>query len=329
MACEIDLFSRIEAEGAPISTAKLAEITGAEQDLIVRLLRLLAGVGFVHEEAENMWSANPTTSAMATPGVAAGARMIFDLPVSAAFKGPKYLRETGFASPKEPRDGFVQYNFQTKLSAFEYLASQPKLLADFNAFMGNTMGTRAYWYDWYPVEDRLLQDLDPSSPLLVDIGGGRGHDLQAFHEKFTGYGELILLDLPQALSGIKADDLDPSIEKVEYDFFKEQPVKNARAYFMHHILHDWSDKYCLHILGHIREAMKPGYSKLLIHDLVLPNRGATAYQCIYDMLMMSFNGGAERSRKQWSTLLEQAGFDVSFWVDDEDADGIIEAVIRV
>lgn len=328
MAVDIDLFARIDAQDAPVSSTKLAEITGAEQDLIVRLLRLLASVDFVREHTNDMWSASPTTSAMAMPGVAAGVRMIYDLPVSSAFKGPKFLRESGFAAPKEPKDGFVQYNFQTKLPAFEYLVTQPELLANFNAFMGNTMGNRAYWYDWYPVQDRILQGVDTSSALLVDIAGGRGHDVQAFHQKFPGYGGLVLQDLPQALNGIKDGELASEIEKVEYDFFKEQPIKNARVYFMHHILHDWSDSYCLEILGPIRKAMKPAYSKLLIHDLILPNEGASTYQCIYDMTMMAFNGGAERSRKQWTALLDTAGFDVTFWVDDEDADGIVEAVVK-
>lgn len=73
--------------------------------------------------------------------------------------------------------------------------------------------------------------------------------------------------------------------------------------------------------------MKPGYSKLLIHDLILPDEHPSAYQCIFDMTMMTFNGGAERSQKQWTELLQGAGFEVvKFWIEDEDADGIVEAV---
>ena len=74
--------------------------------------------------------------------------------------------------------------------------------------------------------------------------------------------------------------------------------------------------------------MKPAYSKLLIHDLVLPDTGVNAYQSILDMTQMTFNGGMERSRTQWRRLLETVGFAVTdFLVPDPDADGIVEAIV--
>lgn len=50
----------------------------------------------------------------------------------------------------------MQYAFQTKLTTFEYMSSVPPILKDFNTFMGNTMGARKYWIDWFPVQERLL-----------------------------------------------------------------------------------------------------------------------------------------------------------------------------
>lgn len=74
--------------------------------------------------------------------------------------------------------------------------------------------------------------------------------------------------------------------------------------------------------------MTPGYSKLLLHELILPNQGASPFQATLDLAMMTFNAGMERSQKQWRLLLETAGFEVvKFWVPDEDADGIIEAIV--
>ena len=96
---------------------------------------------------------------------------------------------------------------------------------------------------------------------------------------------------------------------------------------MHHILHDWSDKYCLMILKQLREAMKPGYSRLLIHDLILPDTGALEYQTRFDMTMMTFNSGMERSRSQWTKLMEDAGFKVLGLWEHFDADGIVEVEV--
>ena len=203
----------------------------------------------------------------------------------------------------------------------------PSTQRDFNLFMGNAMGTRKHWQDWYPVRERLLTDLEDGAPLLVDVGGGKGHDLEAFQSKFPNSGRLALEDLPHVVDS--NPDLDREIERVAYDFFREQPLKGARAYFYHHILHDWSDDKCLEILGQVRQAMRPGYSKLLLHELILPETGASAFAAMLDFAMLHSNSGMERSGRQWSSLLERAGLElVKFWIDDEDADGIIEAVVR-
>ena len=75
--------------------------------------------------------------------------------------------------------------------------------------------------------------------------------------------------------------------------------------------------------------MTPGYSKLLIHELILPNTGAAEIQARYDLVMMTFNGGMERSKAQWSKLLEEAGFvNITFW-EHFDHDGIVEAEVPI
>lgn len=73
--------------------------------------------------------------------------------------------------------------------------------------------------------------------------------------------------------------------------------------------------------------MTPGYSKLLIHDLILPDVGVTEIQARFDLTMMTFNSGMERSRKEWTKLLEDAGFNVLGLWEHLDVDGIVEAEV--
>jgi len=73
--------------------------------------------------------------------------------------------------------------------------------------------------------------------------------------------------------------------------------------------------------------MTPGYSKLLIHELILPDVGAVEVQARYDLTMMTFNGGMERSRAQWTKLLQDAGFGEIQLFEHYDADGIVEAMV--
>ena len=95
--------------------------------------------------------------------------------------------------------------------------------------MGNTMGARKYWVDWYPVQERILDgvSLDTSTPLIVDVGGGKGHDLIAFNAKFPGH-KLVLQDLQPVIDNVL--DLDKTIRTDVYDFFTEQPLKGMPFY---------------------------------------------------------------------------------------------------
>lgn len=66
------------------------------------------------------------------------------------------------------------------------------------------------------------------------------------------------------------------------------------------------------------------YSKLLINDIVLPNKGAGAFATQSDMSMMSLLAAMERSEAQWRALLECAGLkNIRIWF------GNPESVIEV
>lgn len=144
--------------------------------------------------------------------------------MEAGQKATKYFSEAGWHCPTDPRDGLVQYAFQTKLTIFEYMSSNPRILKDFNTFMGNTMGARKYWTNWFPVQERLLDGAKEESPLLVDVGGGKGHDVIDFQAKYPqGKRRLVLQDLAAVTDGLA--DLGRAVERMTYDFFTDQPVK--------------------------------------------------------------------------------------------------------
>lgn len=64
---------------------------------------------------------------------------------------------------------------------------------------------------------------------------------------------------------------------------------DARAYYMHHILHDWPDNQARRILEMQKTAMKPGYSKILVHDQIMKDdRLAHPHAAAFDIGMMAF-----------------------------------------
>lgn len=65
---------------------------------------------------------------------------------------------------------------------------------------------------------------DDGAVLLVDVAGGRGHDLEAFRQKFPdARGRMILQDLSGVVDDIR--DLDLRIERMAYDMFLPQPIE--------------------------------------------------------------------------------------------------------
>lgn len=102
----------------------------------------------------------------------------------------------------------------------------------------------------------------------------------------------------------------------------------ARAYYMHGILHDWSDELARKILEMQKGALQPGYSKLLIHDYVVPEMLVHPHTTAYDLTMMVLVAGEERTESRWRELLKSAGYDVvKVWRSVQGAQSIIEAEV--
>ena len=60
--------------------------------------------------------------------------------------------------------------------------------------------------------------------------------------------------------------------------------------------------------------MKPGFSKLLINDWVIPDTEALLYPAMLDINMMAAFSSMERTESQWKALLKSVGFRVvKFW----------------
>lgn len=98
---------------------------------------------------------------------------------------------------------------------------------------------------------------------------------------------------------------------------------------MKFILHNWSDEKCLAILKNVTASMKRDYSQLIIEDFILPPTGATLLPTLFDMQMVTFLAGIERTEKQWCALLDKAGLIVDgFHQPPGDGTGIIVAQLK-
>ncbi len=116
-----------------------------------------------------------------------------------------------------------------------YLGEHPELLQCFNNYMAGYRQGKHIWVepDFYPVAERLGKDVksDEEAVLLVDVGGGMGHDLEEFKAKHPHLpGKLVLQERQEVVSQIKS--LSPGIEANVHDFFTAQPVKGTAPSFL-------------------------------------------------------------------------------------------------
>ena len=98
---------------------------------------------------------------------------------------------------------------------------------------------------------------------------------------------------------------------------------------MRYIIHDHSDEIAKKILKNVADAMTPGYSKLLIFDFVLPDVGAPLLGSLMDVNMMALLSGKERTKREWTALLDSVGLEVvDFHMCGNISEGLVEATIK-
>ena len=75
--------------------------------------------------------------------------------------------------------------------------------------------------------------------------------------------------------------------------------------------------------------MTPGYSKILLNELVLPDKGCGIIAAQVDIAMMACCASEERSERQWHQLVGSAGLKIeNIWTDVPEAESIIELVLE-
>ncbi|OQE28052.1 hypothetical protein PENFLA_c005G04354 [Penicillium flavigenum] len=329
MGVQLGIFTQISQNpecGA--SSPDIAKKSGASLILVDQVTRLLAATGYIKQDGVQHFKPSPLTMVMADPIMEATTRFCFEVGNLCASKAPEFFRKNNNQFPSSAKDTPFQLGFNTNMEYFEWLGHNPDLAKDFQQWMTLKQKTTLNWVDWFDIQQLIIDGSNskPEDVLLVDVGGGEGHYLRQFQEKFPETpGRLILQDLPQVVSTI--ENLPPGIELTPHDFFTPQPVKGARTYFMHWILHDWSDEHCRSILANIVDAMEPGYSRLVIHESILPDMHCHVPSACLSIMMMVQVAAFERSEKQWRDLLASVGLtNVKFYQPPGSGEGIVVAI---
>ncbi|KAI8631284.1 S-adenosyl-L-methionine-dependent methyltransferase [Xylariaceae sp. FL1651] len=300
-----------------------------EPNLLRRLLRLLASVHIIKEAREDHYELTPFSLSFGNKqsGMSQCIQCRTHHWQYGCVNLPLFLAKTGYKEPQDARNSNYADWCPEKLDFFGKCVAEPAYQDSFSGFMKTWAKYKVPWPQFYDTESLVSgADLENGGVLCVDIGGHHGIDLTRLLDKHPDVpaGSLVLQDMPEVLSGAK--DLSDKIKVMPHDMFQPQPVIASRAYYFHAVFHDWPDTTALQVLKNTAEAMKKGYSKLLIVDIVLPPVGATAIQAAMDVQMMAIVSAYERTEAMWNNLMNSAGLKIiKIWEDGHGNESLVEA----
>lgn len=202
---------------------------------------------------------------------------------------------------------------------FEYFAENPQQAQ----FFGQRMSQ-------ITVQDEPLILAQLSFPLLrlaIDIGGSHGTLLSGLLANYP-QARGIVFDRPdvaeQAAARLHAIPEGSRIEAVGGDFFHSVPA-GGDLYLLKQILHNWSDRECTAILKAVRHAIAPD-GRIVIIDRLLPDTIAPDPAFAFDILMMLWSTGQERTVLQIQNLLQSAAFKIGSVTRNYGRMSVIEAI---
>ncbi|MBI2818846.1 MAG: hypothetical protein HYX73_02615 [Acidobacteria bacterium] len=86
-----------------------------------------------------------------------------------------------------------------------------------------------------------------------------------------------------------------------------EEVPSADLYMLKLILHDWADEDVLHILASVRKSAPAG-GRIFVIEHVVPGPETPHFAKLYDIHMMCWGPGRERTAAEYAALLEEAGW---------------------
>lgn len=289
----------------PQTSAALAQATGADPEALNRVLRLLSAYG-VFEYKNGLVAHSPASRLLRTdhPHSMRSLGRMFGLPGLWQSVGElEYSIRTGKASADKVLPG----------GFWGYLSAHPEASRIFDEAMtakahGQIAGVVGS-YDFSSFE------------TISDIGGGRGHLLQAVLSKAPGASG-VLFDQPHVIQQLSALGSD-RLKLRPGDFFKDD-LPTCDAYMLMEVIHDWDDNASMKILKAVR-SRAPKHAKVLAIEAILPNDPGPNWPLTLDMVMLAI-GGRQRTLAEYSNLFSKCGFAMTRAIDTRAGVSIIEAV---
>jgi hypothetical protein len=279
------------------SLVDLAEATNSRPDLLGRLMRTLSSLDVVALDAQGRYHLTPLGQRM-RPDVEgswhAWARMI----------GSPAIRASWGRLADALRSGTTGFAMAHGSDIWTWRSHHPADNALFDAAMRS--GTERIAVE----VARCMGDL--AGLHLLDVGGGDGALLAHLLMRNPGASGSLLergSAAERAREWLTRHGLRERASVVEGDFFMDVPPY-AHRYILKFVLHDWEDEQAIRILQRCRDAMQDGQEdvRLVLIERLLDAVHGSQEASLSDLNMLVNTGGRERTREEFASLLDLAGF---------------------
>lgn len=301
----------------PKTATKAASELHVDSDALYRLMRALSAIGLLNEDDKRSFS-------LTSMGDLLRADHPQSLrPMTLLEEGPEHYAAWKHL-PTLIKDG-AQDGFSREFgqSAFEYALHNPGYGKVFNEAMSSFSGLD----NMLVLEALQTYDFARIS-TLCDVGGGQGYalcNLLAKHPHLKG----TVLELQSVIAdknSLWADKMGVG-DRCRYvagDMFNKVPA--ADAYLIKRVLHDWNDAECHQILSTMHRSA-PKDARMLIVEQVVPGPDTSHFSKLFDVHMMIWGTGRERTAEEYAGLLKEAGWRyLQTWYPPSKMLGVLEAI---
>ncbi|HPB24955.1 MAG TPA: methyltransferase [Bacteroidales bacterium] len=296
----------------PLSVDQLAGLTGTDADALYRVLRALAGEGIFKELPGRVFKNTRLSLAIAPQKD------------SVKYFSMHHIGETNWALTGDMtycvKTGKNAFEHKFNTTPFEHLAVHPDENDIFNKAMTETA----------ELSGSIMADSYPFGKYktIVDIGGGQGLLLAQILDKHPGPTG-ILFDQPHVVASAKEHLADNKLQNrctiTEGSFFDALPV-TCDLYILKNIIHDWNDQDSQRILKNVHHYM-PGGARLLLIETIIKADNKPSFGKFIDLQMLiGTQGGRERTRDEFTALLNDSGFRITKIINNATPFSFIEAV---
>lgn len=278
----------------PVEVSTLAEQTNAQPAMLYRLLRALSCKGVFLEHPGQKFSHTPTSHLLRKN--AKGSLASYAL----WYGDELYLASSHLlTSVVTGKRGFDRH---FGADYFTYVSRHPEASRIFNEAMSGVSQLQGEAvleaYDFAPFR------------VVADVGGGEGKILRMVLDRFPDT-QGVLFDQAHVISdGVDKGLWAPYAARVSLtpgDFFQSD-LPSADAYVMKYILHDWDDEHCVRLLRNLKRSMLPGSRLIILEQVLSDELNVPQFAKVNDLFMHVTFGSKERTRGEFTTLLDEAGF---------------------